>query len=223
MDRIIVAIILLFSGIVFPPPFFFPAYFTACTIVIIFYRISSWKSIIKFLILWFLFFFLVGMGRFFAGVNLFVLLNDCSFGLGLAIAISCALLLIVSDSPKRILVSLDSLKVSRSITYSFLSLLRLLPQVKSIGIRQLELLKLKTSIDGWRDRIFAYPRILGPLFTILLTQQYTHSRSLSERNFFSHKTIYNAHNIRIDTNTLKIIILIILNSCIWFGIWKWQH
>ncbi len=223
MDKIFVALILLSCGLFLPLPLFFPGYLFACVIVMLFYRAAFWRSISKFLSIWMLFFLIVGMGRFAAGVDLLILVKDGSFGLGLAVSISCSLLLIVSDSPDSILSNLDGIKVPRSVSYSILSLLRLLPQIKNIGKRQVELLKLKTDInDGLSSRILAYPRILGPLFTILLTQQYVHSRSLAERGFYSPASAsQNTRKKKTNTTFIFVVVTLMLNIAIWNLIWDW--
>ncbi len=205
-----------------PILFFFPAFFSACLIVGIFYRVRFWKSILRFLIIWFLFFVIVGFGRFLSGVSALSLLTDCSFGLGLAVGISCSLLLLMSDKPSRILSNCDRLRVPRIVSYAFLSLIRLLPQVKIIGSRQLELLKLKSAVDGKpMDRILAYRRIVAPLFTILLAQQYTHSRSLTFRGFFITRAAVDVRDFGINSRTSILLALLMFNACIWYGIWKW--
>ena len=222
MDRLIVAIVLIGSGFIVPTLFFFPAFFSACLIIGIFYRVRFWKSILRFLIIWFLFFVVVGFGRFLSGVNALTLLTDCSFGLGLAVGISFSLLLLMSDNPSRILSNCDRLRVPRTASYAFLSLIRLLPQVKVIGARQLELLKLKSTVDGkFMDRILAYRRIVAPLFTLLLAQQYTHARSLTFRGFFIAKAEVDIHDCGINGRTSVLLALLIFNACIWYGVWKW--
>ncbi len=222
MDRLLVAIMLIGSGFIVPILFFFPAFFSACLIVGIFYRVRFWKSILRFLIIWFLFFVIVGFGRFLSGVSALSLLTDCSFGLGLAVGISCSLLLLMSDKPSRILSNCDRLRVPRIVSYAFLSLIRLLPQVKIIGSRQLELLKLKSAVDGKpMDRILAYRRIVAPLFTILLAQQYTHSRSLTFRGFFITRAAVDVRDFGINSRTSILLALLMFNACIWYGIWKW--
>lgn len=222
MDRLLVTIMLLGSGFIVPTPLFFPAFFSACLIVGIFYRVRFWKSLLRFLIIWFLFFVLVGFGRFLAGVNALSLLTDCSFGLGLAVGISCSLQLLMSDNPGRILRNCDWLRVPRTVSYAFLSLIRLLPQVKAIGSRQLELLKLKSAVDGKpMDRLLAYRRIVAPLFTILLTQQYTHSMSLTFRGFFITRTAVDIRDFGINSRTSTLIAFLIFNAFIWYGIWEW--
>jgi energy-coupling factor transporter transmembrane protein EcfT len=222
MDRLLVAIMMLGSGFIVPTPFFFPAFFSACLIVGIFYKVRFWKSVLRFLIIWFLFFVIVGIGRFLAGVNVLSLLTDCSFGLGLAVGISCSLLLLMSDNPSSILRNCDRLRVPRTVSYAFLSLIRLLPHVKAIGSRQLELLKLKSAVGGKpMNRILAYRRIVAPLFTILLAQQYTHSRSLTVRGFFITSAAVDVRDFGINRRTSILFALLIFNAFIWYGIWEW--
>jgi energy-coupling factor transporter transmembrane protein EcfT len=222
MDRLIVPVMLLSSGFIVPIPLFFPAFFSACLIVSIFYKVRFWTSVLRFLAIWFLFFFVVGIGRFIAGVDALSLLRDCSFGLGLAVGISCSLLLLMSDNPSKILSNFDKLKVPRTVSYAFLSLIRLLPQVKAVGSRQLELLKLKATVGGSpMNRILAYRRIVGPLFTILLAQQYAHSMSLTIRGFFLTRTASHIRDIGINRRCFILVALLTLNDFIWYGVWEW--
>jgi energy-coupling factor transporter transmembrane protein EcfT len=75
--------------------------------------------------------------------------------------------------------------VPREGSYTLLALLGLLPLVRTVGSRQLALLRLKGIGTGTLvQRFRAYPRIVAPLFGQLLQRQWIHARSLAARGFY---------------------------------------
>jgi energy-coupling factor transporter transmembrane protein EcfT len=223
MERLIVAFVMLGTGLILPAIVRLPASVLACSMVILFYRVRFHKILLRFLIIWLCFYICVGTGRYFAGTELRSLIVDGAASLGLAIGISCSLLLVATDIPSKILHGLDRIKIPRDISYALLSLLRLLPRVRTLGSRQLMLLQLKGISGGSLvQRFHAYRRILGPLLVILLTQQFTHARGLELRGFFESQTYYIHEETILGLRGIIIATLLILNAAFWYGVSLWK-
>lgn len=211
------------SGLTVPGFLFLPTFLSAYLIIGLFYKIYILKVIRKFLLIWVLFFIVVGIGRFIAGVDLASLIKDCSFGLGLAVAISCSMLLLLNDNLNRILLDLDKAKIPRTVSYAFIALIALLPKVKSTGARQLELLRLKGALAGKPiNRILAYRRIAGPLFTLLLTRQYAHALSLNSRGFFIPPDVRHLpYCSGINAKLCGLVFCLLINLLAWHRLSQW--
>jgi energy-coupling factor transporter transmembrane protein EcfT len=223
MKRLVVAFVLIGTSIIVPAINRLPAVVFASGVVILFYRSSFFSVLLRFLVIWLCFYIVVGAGRYFAGTELKFLIIDCVAGLGLAMGISCSMLLIATGPPSEILYGLDWFKVPRDISYAFLSLLRLLPQIKTVGSRQLTLLELKGMLGGGIGQRFrAYRRIIGPLFIILLTQQLNHARGLQLRGFFDSRFTGLPIETIFRLREFLLIPLLILNAAFWYGVSLWN-
>jgi energy-coupling factor transporter transmembrane protein EcfT len=222
MERLAIALLLLGTELVAPTSFRLPATAVACGTILVFYDARFILTMLRFLTIWLCFYAVVGMGRYVAGTELESLLVDGAAGLGLALGISCALLLVARGSPCEILGGLDWLKAPREFSYSLLSLLRLLPQVRSLGSRQLALLELKgIGRSGVRERFLAYRRIVGPLLVILLTQQSAHAMGLALRGFFDSRLPASRRAFILGRQGLVLISLLVLNAAFWRGLSLW--
>jgi energy-coupling factor transporter transmembrane protein EcfT len=223
MKRLVVAFILIMTSILVPAITRLPAVVLASCMIVLFYRSRFFSVLLRFLLIWFCFYAGVGAARFFAGTELKSLIIDGVSGLGLALGISCSLLLIATGPPGEILYGFDRLKVPRDISYAFLSLLRLLPQIKTLGSRQLALLELKGILGGGIGQRFrAYRRITGPLFIILLTQQFNHARGLQLRGFFDSRLPELPIESRFRFREILLLSLLILNAAFWYGVSLWK-
>jgi hypothetical protein len=210
--------------LLFLPSFMYlPAFIFAYIIIESFFHLGIWRLLSRFLTVWALFFLLVGTGRFLAGVSIHSLVADFSYGLGLAIGVSCAVFLFIKDKPSNILSNFDAFKISRTISYAFIALLRLQSKVKTSGSLQLHLLKLKQPCaTNLVDRVLAYRRVVGPLFTLLLAQQYVHASSLSMRGFFDSRPSYlGKHPSSSALRFLSPLILLLFNLIAWHRLSKW--
>jgi energy-coupling factor transporter transmembrane protein EcfT len=200
-----------------------PASLVACGMVVLFYHARFFAVMIRFLVIWLCFYIGVGAGRYFAGTELRSLILDGAAGLALAMGVACSLLLVVTGRPTDILSGLDRFKVPREVSYALLSLLRLLPQVRTLGARQLALLELKgIGGGGISQRFRAYRRILGPLLVILLNQQSTHARSLAIRGFFDSRRLGSRREAVVGLRGAILISLLVLNAIFWYGVSLWN-
>lgn len=102
--------------------------------------------------------------------------------------LTTATLLAVCIRPWDALAIADLCRLPRTLTYVLVSLYPLSSHIRELGQRQLVLLDLK-GVDrrSFTGRIFAYRRLISPLFSSVLTQQVIHARSLSLRGFFRSK------------------------------------
>lgn len=222
MERLAIALFLLGTEVAAPASLRLPASAVACGAILTFYDARFVLTMLRFLAIWLCFYVVVGAGRYIAGVGLAYLVADGAAGLGLALGISCALLLVATGSPSEILCGLDSLKVPREFSYSLLSLLRLLPQVRKLGSRQLALLELKgMGRRGVRERFRAYRRIVGPLLVILLTQQSTHAVGLTHRGFFDSRLPASRRSAVPRWQGIVLILFIALNAAFWRALPLW--
>lgn len=190
MERLAIALVLLGTLVVAPGWVRLPVAVIGCVLVLAAYRERFASTLAKFLVLWLVFSAAVGAGRYWAGTPLHTLVADTAGSLGLAVGVCCAALLVVRGRPGDLLAGLDRMRAPREFSYALLSVLGILPRVAAVGARQLALLKLKglagggLGIGGLAQRLRAYPRIVAPLFGVLLSQQLAHSRSLNARGFF---------------------------------------
>ena len=216
IDRLFIALLLLVTGIVVPSLVLLPESIISCCAVIILYKVNFWRTILRFLFLWIIFFSIVGMGRYFAGVSFTTLLVEGTSSLGLALGVSCAILLVLRTPTAEMLRAFDKLRFSRYFSYALLSLIRLLPEIKRIANRQLLLLNLK-DING--DRYFkryqSYKRIISPLLLILLEQQFVHVKSLDSRGFLISNSYHDNSVTIINCRSVIVAIILIVNSFIW--------
>ena len=223
MERLVVAFALLGTEIIVPSVVRLPASVFACGLVVLAYRAQFVSVMFRFLVIWLLFYIGVGAGRYLAGEELRHLALDGAAGLGLAMGVGCSLLLVVTGRPSDILSGLDRFRVPREVSYALLSLLRLLPQVRTLGSHQLALLKLKgIGSGGIGQRFRAYRRILGPLLVILLNQQSTHARSLAMRGFFASRLSSSRREAIVGLRGAILIPLMILNAVFWYGVSLWN-
>jgi hypothetical protein len=186
MGRLLVAGALLASVGLVPGALRLPVGLVGSVAAAFTYREHIGRILARFAGIWLAFFAAVGAGRAWAGTGWEVLATDGAASLGLALGVAAAMLVIVTGPPHVLLRALDRLHIPRSATYTVLAVLRLLPQMASLGKRQLALLRLKgIGAGGPVQRMRAYPRVVAPLFALLLHQQLIHTRSLVVRGFFT--------------------------------------
>ena len=186
MGRIAVALTLLIAVGVVSPLLRLPVALAGCGMVSWVYPGRMFPVLLKFFLVWLVFFVAVAAGRAWAGTAMPVLVVDGAGSLGLALGVAGAVLLVVTSDPVGLLRGFDRLRLPREMSYAVLSLVGVLPQVRATGSRQLALLRLKgigTATVAQRFR--AYPRIVAPLFGQLLHRQVTHARSMTVRGFFA--------------------------------------
>jgi energy-coupling factor transporter transmembrane protein EcfT len=187
MERLAVALVLLGTLAAAPGWVRLPVAAVGCGVVLLAYQERFARTLVKFLVLWLVFSSAVGAGRYWVGTPLHTLVADTAGSLGLALGVCCAALLVVRARPGDLLVGLDRLRTPREVSYALLSVMGVLPRVATVGARQLALLRLKGLAGGAVQRLRAYPRIVAPLFGVLLSQQLAHARSLGARGFFEHR------------------------------------
>lgn len=222
LERFIVALLLIGTGVVVPAPFIFPASIIGCLIVMFVYRAKFARIVLSFIGVWICFYLAVGWARYFSGANIYIVFLDGTIGVSLALVVSCSLLTVLAEHPSELLITMDWLKIPRILSYAFLALLRLMPQINTIGSRQIALLKIKGVSGGSViNRFTAYRRIMTPLFNLLLTQQWTHARSLESRGFFDRQL----ERPSVDSiNTFRgsiVCALLMSNVFIWYGVSLW--
>jgi hypothetical protein len=181
-------------------------------------------KIIKLVFVWCTFVVLVALGRFLGGTSLDELIGQGAHSISLFLSISTVLFIWGSVPADQLLQALDACRVRRSISYTFLSLITLIDSVKSLGERQLDSLRLKGLVaSGLLGRIRCYWRLLGPLFSVLLSRQLLQVRSLYYRRFFSSRYKYKRGVLIIRRSSISTIILLTSNVALWKGIswWIW--
>jgi energy-coupling factor transporter transmembrane protein EcfT len=189
MGRIVVALALLVATAVVPQVARLPIALIGCGAASWSYSGRIFPILLRFFVVWLAFYVAVAAGRAWAGTQLSVLILDGVGSLGLALGVAGAVLLIVTSDPAELLQGLDRAHLPREFSYAVLSLVGLLPHVRTVGKRQLALLRLKGIGTGSIvQRLRAYPRIVAPLFGQLLQRQVTHARSLTVRGFFLRPT-----------------------------------
>jgi energy-coupling factor transporter transmembrane protein EcfT len=171
---------------------------------------------------WLGFYALVGVARWWGGAPVPLLLQQGAANLGLALGVSCALLLVLTARPAEVLAGLDRLRVPRDASYVALSVVRLLPQVAAVGARQMALLELKgIGRRTLAQRLSAYRRIAGPLFAILSAQQLAHTRGLAARGFFGPPPVVAQAASLLGARGRVLVALLLLNAVLWFAA-AWQ-
>ena len=185
MGRLAVAVALLAAVAAVPQAARLPVALFGCVAASLAYRGRMLPVLLRFFLIWLLFYGAVAAGRAWAGTSWVTLVLDGAGSLGLALGVAGAVLLVVTAAPALLLESLDRMRAPREFSYAVLALIGLLPHVRSAGSRQLALLRLKGSAGGGIGRrLRAYPRIVAPLFGQLMLRQWTHARSLAVRGFF---------------------------------------
>jgi energy-coupling factor transporter transmembrane protein EcfT len=193
-----------------------------CGIVLLAYRERWVRPLWKFLVLWGVFSVAVGAGRYWAGTGLHALIVDSAASVGLALGVASAALLVMAGQPSEILRGMDRIRVPREVAYAILALARILPQLSALGTRQLALLELKgLRRDGVGQRLRAYPRIVAPLFGILLNQQLAHARSLGLRGFFGAPVAASRRGIVVGRTGWALAALLGLNGVAWYVVASW--
>lgn len=185
MGRVAVAVALLAAVAAVPQAARLPVALFGCGAATLAYPGRMLPVLLRFFFIWLLFYGAVAAGRAWAGTSWVILVLDGVGSLGLALGVAGAVLLVVTCAPAILLEGLDRMRAPREFSYAVLALIGLLPHVRSVGSRQLALLRLKGSgTGGIAGRLRAYPRIVAPLFGQLMLRQWTHARSLTVRGFF---------------------------------------
>lgn len=179
-------------------------------------------QVIKLVFVWCSFVVLVAFGRFIGGTPLDKLIGQGAQSMSLFLAVSTFLLIWFSVPPDQLLQTLDICRVRRDISYVILSLGTLIDSVEYQGQRQLDFLRLKSLVDsGLKGRIRSYWRILGPLFSVLLSRQLIQVQSLYYRRFFSSKYKYDRGALFFRRSSIMAIILLGFNLAFWGVIYWW--
>jgi len=223
MDRLLIALLLLSSGVVVPNLLLLPSSVVACSIVTIVHKGKFVTTVLRFLTLWLCLYLLVATGRYISGASLRSLVVQGSGSLGLALGVSFSVLLVVTGPPAETLQAFERLRVPRGFAYALLSVLRLLPEIKDVGSRQIALLELKGIAGrGFRGRCVAYGRIIGPLLVLLLERQSTHARSLEARGFFELRRLRPiGRGVTLTGRGVISAILLLLNAVLWCWVARW--
>lgn len=180
-------------------------------------------SLIKLGAVWAFFLSLVGTGRVIGGASASLVWGESIKRYGfLAMIFFVMTLAYLYVKPEDYLRTFDRLRVPREFAYIFLSVISLIDYVRIMGQRQLHLLAIKgLSPRGISQRVRAYYRILGPLFSVLLSRQVVHSRSMTYRGFYDGASKKSSNRIGIRPGEVRWIIMVLLNfvSCLLVSIW----
>jgi energy-coupling factor transporter transmembrane protein EcfT len=144
--------------------------------------------------------------------------------LGLALAVSSAVLLVAIGRPDETLAAFDRLWVPRSVSYAFISLQIFLPQIRKHGARQLALLRIKGGAkSGAFSIVVKYRRIVSPLLVVSLSRQLVHAKSLERRGFFENQSglIVNPRPLLANKSIISAGLLL-LNIGAWIGVCAWR-
>lgn len=206
-----------------------PVFFSFLGVNTILLTLHSWKfrthlsSLIKLSIVWIFFLAIVGTGRVIGGTRTSLVWEESirrlSFFTTTVFVMMLAYLYIKPIDYLRIF---DRSRVPREISYIFLSVISLIDYVRTMGQRQLHLLEVKgLGPKGIRQRVNAYYRILGPLFSILLSRQVIHSRSMAYRSFYEGKSKTRPDHRGLQPSEVRWIVMALLNfvSCLLISVW----
>ncbi len=222
MERLAVAVVLLGTSAAVSGWARLPVAAVGCGVVLLAYRERFAPVLGRFLLIWMIFSAAVGAGRYWAGVPLSTLAEDTSASVGLALGVAGAVLLLITGRPSDLLGGLDRLRAPREFSYALLALIGLLPRIAAVGSRQMALLKLKGAGGGGiAQRFRAYPRIVAPLFGVLLNQQLAHARSMALRGFFADPRSGSAASPVVERRGWIVIGLLVLHAAVWFAVATW--
>ena len=91
------------------------------------------------------------------------------------------------------LACLDRFRVPRTVLYVFSAVVTILPGMRSMLHRQVQVTVLRlTQPISMLDRFTAYRRVVLPLFVTLLRRQHDHAQSLLDRGFFDDEHRFDA-------------------------------
>ncbi len=197
-------------------------YSTISCIILVFYG-TGLKNMagpaIKLALVWCGFISLVSFGRYLGGIKAIDMVRQAFNSVSLFLSVSLSLTLLASVRPISILKTLDVYKVPRAFSYVYLSVGTLVETVSAVGERQLNLLKLKGLVStNLLGKIHSYWRLLGPMFSVLLSRQLAHARSLQYRGFFSSRYPGEIDINSISRPFIRLAAFLIGNILFWIGV-----
>jgi energy-coupling factor transporter transmembrane protein EcfT len=180
-------------------------------------------SLVKLGAVWAFFLILVGTGRVIGGENANLVWGESVKRLGfLATIFFVMTMAYLCVKPKDYLRTFDKVRIPREVSYIFLSVISFIDYVHIMGQRQLHLLAIKgLGPRGIAQRVRAYYRILGPLFSVLLSRQVVHSRSMTYRGFYDGVSTISSNYPRLSPGEVQWIAVALLNfvSCLLVSAW----
>lgn len=218
-------VLFVLSYLVVPLPFFFT--FLAINVLLLLLSSPKFRkylsALVRLIFIWAFFLSVVGAGRVIGGLSAETVLAESALRFEFFLLILfLATLAYLYIKPQDYLRIFDKARIPREGSYIFLSVITLIDYVRDTGQRQLRLLTIKgLGPEGLGKRVRAYYRILGPLFSVLLSRQVVHSRSLFYRGFFSGRPIKDAGHTRLQREEIWWLALSFVNfiSCLLASRW----